>query len=252
MKAERRHDLETNSLAKVLTQAPEFFRRHGAKALLGVVIVVLVIIMMRQRSNQAEQEVNVAWSNISAARQATMQLDDLPRRRLDPTQEFNARNEIIDATGRSIKAALASDNTQLVAEALVAQGDLYWTLSNLPAITGGAASTQPTKFHMESTTQEYLTKAQEAYEKVLKSHTNSGLPAITARFGLAAIAENRGDWAAATKFYDALSADPAIGPAFKTQAQFRLRQMDKVKRPLFLATTQPATLPSMSDVILPK
>ena len=38
MKAERRHDLETNSLAKVLTQVPEFFRRHGAKALLAGVL----------------------------------------------------------------------------------------------------------------------------------------------------------------------------------------------------------------------
>lgn len=241
-----------NSLAKVLTLAPGFFRQHGAKVLLGVVIVALVIILMRQRSSLAEQDVNAAWSNISAARQATAQLGELPRQGLELTQEFTARRSIIDAASRSIKAALASDDPHLVAEALVAQGDLYWTMANSPELTSGAAATQPTKFRLDSTPQEYLTKAQEAYEKVLKSHKTSILPVMTARFGLAAIAENRGDWAAASAIYEALSADPATSPAFKTQAQFRLLQLDKVKRPLFLATTRPASVPAMSDVILPK
>lgn len=250
MKAERRHDLETNSLAKVLSQAPGFFRQHGAKVLLGVVIVTLAIIMMRQRSTLAEQEVNVAWSNISAARQATAELDSLPRRGLEPKDDLNTREAIVAAAGKSIAAALASDDPKLVAEALVAQGDFYWALANLPEITGGAAATQPAKFRLENTPQEYLAKAQESYEKVLKSHRSSLLPATTAQFGLAAIAENRADWATATTIYDGLVADPATSPAFKTQAQFRLQQMAKVKRPLYLSTTRP-TLPSM-DMILPK
>ena len=241
-----------NSLAKVLSQAPGFFRQHGAKVLLGVVIVALVIILMRQRSSLAEQDVNAAWSQISAARQATAQLGELPRQGLEPTQEFNARGSIVDAAGRSIKAALASDDTHLVAEALVAQGDLYWTLANSPEISGGAAATQPTKFRLDNTPQEYLTKAQDAYEKVLKAHKDSILPAMTAQFGLAAIAENRGDWAAAIAIYEALSSDPATSPAFKTQALYRLKQLDKVKRPLFLATTRPAPTPTTSDVKRPK
>jgi hypothetical protein len=252
MKAERRHDLETNSLARILSLTPGFFRQHGAKVLLGVVIVTLAIILMRQRSSLAEQEVDVAWGNISAARQATAQLTQLPREGLEPDDEFNARLSIIDGAGKSIKAAMASDNAQLVAEALVAQGDFYWTLANLPEITRGAAATQPAKFRLESTPQEYLAKAQETYEKVLKSHKDSALPATIAQFGLAAIAENRGDWAAATRIYETLSADPATTPAFKSQALYRIQLMDKVKRPLFLATTRPASAPVMPLPILPK
>ncbi len=251
MKAERRHDLETNSLAKALAQAPGFFRQHGAKVLLGVVVVVLGIILMRQRSSLAEQEVNVAWSNISAARQATGELESLPRRGLDPKEELGAREAIVAAAGKSITAAKASDDPKLVAEAIVAEGDFYWALANLPEITGGAAATQPSKFRMESTPQEYLAKAKEAYEKVMKSHRSSLLPATTAQFGLAAIAENRGEWATATTIYEGLVTNATTSPAFKTQAQFRLQQMAKVKRPLYLSTTRP-TLPSMSDVLLPK
>lgn len=248
MKAQRRHDLETNSLAKVLTQTPEFLRRHGAKVLLGVIIVVLGIILLRQRSNLAEQQVNLGWADITTAQQAIAELHRVPTMGYELAQEYNTRVSLVDTATRAVKAALASDNPHLVAQALVTQGDLYWTLANLPPIA--AATTRP-NVGMDSTPAEYLEKADASYQKVLQSHKDQLLPVVSARLGLAAIAENRRDWAAAKSIYETIVKDPGALASFKAQAQFRLEHMGDVDRPMYIA---PSTRPSFSpsDAILPR
>jgi hypothetical protein len=55
MKAKRRHDLQTNQLARFMENMPEFLKLHGNKVLLGVIFIALLIVLIRYRASSAEQ-----------------------------------------------------------------------------------------------------------------------------------------------------------------------------------------------------
>src|SRR5436853_7033455 len=54
MKAERRHQLQENSLVHALEAAPFFFRRYGTQILLGLLVIILVIVLIRNRAANAQ------------------------------------------------------------------------------------------------------------------------------------------------------------------------------------------------------
>ena len=57
MKAERRHELQTNSLAQWLWwKAPEVWAKHGSKILLGVVLVALGVVLVIRMKNKPIEE----------------------------------------------------------------------------------------------------------------------------------------------------------------------------------------------------
>jgi hypothetical protein len=45
MKAQRRHELKTNTLAQQLERLPFTLREHGGKILLAVIAVLLIIVL---------------------------------------------------------------------------------------------------------------------------------------------------------------------------------------------------------------
>lgn len=246
MKAQRRHDLQTNSLARALSQSPVFFRKHGAKVFLAIVVIGLAIILIRQRMSLAEQEVNVGWGNITIARDAIGQLAQTPAFRLDGENEFSLRSRLTNDASRAVRTAVSADDRALASEGLVVQGDLNWTLANLPEIVG--AATRPA-LKSQVAAADYLSRAEDSYARVLKSYADFPLAAASARFGLAACAENRGQWDQAAEQYQAIIKDPALALSFKPQAEFRLKHISQVKEPLYLAlipeATQPATASAM-------
>src|SRR5690606_3349199 len=106
---------------------------------------------------------------------------------------------------------------KLHAQALVTRGDLYWTLANLPPAPG--AATQPT-LRIAKTAAQYLTLAENAYQRASDQKADP-ISAAVARLGLAAIAENRGQWEEARAIYEGLAGDETVLPSLKDQATFR-------------------------------
>src|SRR5689334_18422217 len=49
MKSERRHDLETNDLAKKIIQAPDYFKTYGGQIALVVIVAVAVALLVNYR-----------------------------------------------------------------------------------------------------------------------------------------------------------------------------------------------------------
>jgi hypothetical protein len=245
MKSQRRHDLQTNSLAKALSQAPGFFRKHGAKVFLAIIVVGLLIIVLRQRSNLAQQEMNVGWSNVTVAREAIDQLAQSSHMGMGSEAEFNFRGKQVEMVSTAGKTAEGSDHRPLAAAGLVVRGQLNWTLANLPEIEG--AATRPS-LKMEQTSAEYLERAEDAYRRVVKDYGDVTASEAAARFGLAACAENRRDWAAAREQYEAVMADKRLSPTFGPMAEFRLKALAKIKDPLYVA---PATQPAAEPVTQP-
>ena len=69
MKADRRHELQTNTLARQLHGLPEVLRQHGNKLLMGVVLIALIVLVFRYRDIRARQEQQTLTEALNAARE---------------------------------------------------------------------------------------------------------------------------------------------------------------------------------------
>jgi hypothetical protein len=262
MKAERRHELQENSLAKFMDNLPVMARLYADRILLVIVLILLVIVLIRWRTNaNAEREVSVA-NSLATARDNVQRLGMMPA--MGPGEQIAAeRSKIIDTVNASIddisSNASASD-TSLQARALLTRGDLYWTLANLPPLPG--AATQPT-LRLSRTSDEYLSQSADAYQNVLKNFPSQPDTDLAANFGLAAIAENRHNWDEAAKTYQQIK-DSNVDQMYKDLADARLKLLPEIEKPMlvgdmpnkpvqvpFAAASQPATTQPTTQAFTP-
>ena len=243
MESERRHELQTNALAGYLSRAPELFREHGSKVMLVIIIALLATILLYQRSRKSNEQLQVGWTNIAAARMSIEQLAASPRVGQGmPAEQINLRQQLANNVNGALNSILAAGDRQLAAEANLLRGDLNWTLANLPEIPG--AATRPA-LRMPSATSEYLTVAEESYRRVTNTYSDQKFSVAAARFGLAAIAENRGQWEIAATMYKSVKDDSNTITAYKALADRQLAAIDVVRSAIYLVpTTQPASSPT--------
>src|SRR5688500_4767444 len=247
MKAERRHELQRNSLARFLENLPLYFRFHFGKIVLGALILVLVVMLVRYRVSAGRverQRTTTALANLRHQLDELQIVDitrDTPQRRADDRRrlanEINAAvDEVLQQTGDG------PEDAAVRAEALAIRGDMSWTMANLPAIPG--STTQPLLV-MEKTSEQYLADAEDAYQRVLREYPDQKLASYTAMFGLASIAENRGQWDAAKAQYEALIAKPDAPQVYKDWARARIETIPIIKEPVFAGTltSRPTTQP---------
>jgi hypothetical protein len=78
------------------------------------------------------------------------------------------------------------------------------------------------------------------------SGASAPVPAVvSARFGLAAVAENRGEWDKAREHYQKVVDDGAVPQPFKDQAAARVKALEKISKPVLLGG--PATKEAEAD-----
>jgi hypothetical protein len=247
MKAERRHELQTNTLAQFISELPIHLRIHANKVLMGVIIVCAIVLLIRYRMNATAQARENARSALDSARRGIEQfarLEAIP----DPVKRISERRNLSQQIQAAVDQVLADtsdpDDAAVRAEAFIAQGDLYWTMANLPALPG--AATQPLLV-MPETPEQYLGRAQSAYERVLKDYANQPVAKATALLALAAIEENRRDWDKAIDYYNQVTADKLTADVFKRIAREKLSLLPLLRSPVYLgsfSSTQPTSAPA--------
>jgi hypothetical protein len=126
---------------------------------------------------------------------------------------------------------------------MLARGDLNWTAASLPPLPG--AATQPA-LHMAKSSKEYLSNAAEAYQAITSGYSDVTHADMAARFGLAAIHEQRGEWEQAKSIYQKIAADAAKFPSYKQLADARLTAVDTLRQPVIMG--KPATEPAMPEL----
>src|SRR5439155_12645963 len=245
MKAQRRHDLRQSDLAKVIKQAPGFWQQSGGRWLLAAVAVLVVVILIRYRISSNRQAAMAASESLSMARTL---IDELRSPRSLLMSQFAPPNEVAmrrrqifsEATNAIGEVTRLSDDRTLAAEALVARGDLCWALATLPEVPG--AATQPGAQVRDP--RELISNAAEAFRAVVDNYSDIKHSLIAARFGLAAIAENQGNWDAAKQQYEAIINQSGELKAYKQLASERLSILPKLREPVILAApaTEPAPL----------
>src|SRR4051794_14797574 len=179
MKAERRHELQQNSLARFIDNLPVMARLYADRILLVVVMVLLVIVLIRWRMNAAATRAAEIANDVATARSSVQSLQNL--RMVGPTDQIAAqRSKAIDEVNAAIdnvSANASSSDVALQAQALAIKGDLNWTLANLPQ-TPGAATHPPLK--LPRTSDEYLPQSADAYQQVLKISPNKTASVLAA------------------------------------------------------------------------
>ena len=248
MKAERRHELKTNTLARGLENLPEVSRQHGTKILAGVLVVLLAVFVIRQRIVSGRERSAMAAYSLNSARGAIAQLDEAVDMGFTSPQGLaTLRQRVATAGEESIRSVLeTADDPRLLAEAKLARGDLNWRLANFPDLPG--AATQPT-LQFPRSKKDLLSTAEQAYQDVFNDPSSPVETVRTARFGLAAVHENRGEWDKAKEQYQKLVNDIDTPGPFKDQAVARLNAMETLRKPVLFGP--PATAPSPATATSP-
>jgi hypothetical protein len=254
MKAERRHELQENTLAHVLSNFPLYLSIYAGRILTVLLIVVLGFLLLRYRAQSKQQQFETTRINLASAREATYQLNGLVGGFRAPAEMAQLRGSLLKEANAALDATLANADTETIkAEATVARGDLYWTAANLPDLPG--AATQPA-LALPQPREELLSAAESAYQQVVSGFPNEQLARATALMGLGAIAENRRKFDEAEAYYKQLKDGPNTPDLFKALAESRIQQIPLISKERRLVTatqpsTQPATLPSSIAVPQP-
>jgi len=247
MKAQRRHELKANSLIWTLQGLPQTIKKYQSQISLVLVLIALAILMVRYRVNNAHQRLQEAQQSLGIA---TDELNMLKARYFvpddDASQYMKMREEYFgDGLQQADDAYQKTPDSQesLKANALLMKGDLNFQMASTPPLPG--AATQPSLRPSEPPDQ-LLSGAYDSYSQVLSDFPKLKFATTAARFGLAAVAENRavlggGDasqWDAARAQYQAII-DSDTEAAYKAIATARLQLLPKLSAPVAIGYTAP-------------
>ncbi len=228
MKEERRKKVISIADTQPQSGISAWFYKHGNTLLTGVLIVAAVALLVRWRLNAAAVARQDILNQLNEARSMVDQLHSLDNQGSPADLIKTVQTIETDSNSKLSNILNTSDDNNVRAQAEVIRGDLYWQMANLPEFPGSAS--EPT-LRLKNTADDYLAKAADAFNAVVNTpdYAKASVALNSARLGLAAIAENRNDWAGARKQLDAVKADPAASAeklaAADIQLQFMLNNM---------------------------
>lgn len=254
MKAERRHELKTNALARGLEGVPDYWREYGSRILLVVLVAAIVFLLVRYWNDKKANDARLVAESIETASTSLQELQRLPAQAFARPASAIAedREKLRQQADQAINTILnTTKDPKMLVAAYRDRGDLNWALANFPETPG--STTLPSSQQLTNR-DAFLDQAKASYEKVLDPAYNASVENVfAARMGLAAVAENQQKWQEAKSQYQAI-ADAANMPAsFKELAGKRLSNLAKYQTPALLVpapevtplpTTGPATSPS--------
>ncbi len=209
MKAERRHELQENELAKDLGKAEVYVREHFKTVLMGIALLVLVIALIL-----------VIIHNRRTAR--SIELQNFYGYSDRPAGDAEARLALRTLAGET-------GDDELAAWAWTQAGMMAY--EDLVARYGELSSEQREQLAAE---------AAQALQAGLAEAGDLPSAAARAQLGLGLLAEMRGELDAAEGHYRSAIALSASAPVSAGRASERLDRLSQLAEPLNLPTTAPA------------
>ena len=228
-----------------------FLARHGNTILTVLLVAAAAVLAVRWWNRSAEAARAGVAGQLDSARDSVAQLQS-PRLALLAPAELMAQVRIVQAnvTGVLSDVINKADDAATKARALVVRGDLNWAMANLPDLPG--AATQPS-LKVDPPPDDLLRQASDAYTAALDGADHE--TAAAAHFGLAAIAENRGDWAAARQQLQAVADDKGGVAVLTSAARTQLDNLPTLQQGGYLAPPteppSPATAPTTARTTSP-
>jgi hypothetical protein len=141
---------------------------------------------------------------------------------------------VVSESQKAINEAAKATNPSIKADAEVLRGDSNMLLATIPPLPG--ADTQPS-LGGDKSHEDLLRTAEDSYNQVQRAPLNSNAQALrNARFGLAAIAEDRQKWDEAGRFYQQIIDDSGTPPIFKDFARDRQDNLKTLAKPMLMGT----------------
>jgi len=243
MKAERRHELKTNSLERSLERLPEYWRDYGSRILLIVLVAAIFFMLVRYWNDKKAHDAELVATNIETAHTELRQLERLPAllaAGAAPSYVAENREKLAQQVEQSVSTVLnSSKDPKQLANANLTRGDLNWTLANFPALPG--ADTQPSL--AVPNRDALLAQAQASYQRVIDSAGGTDDDLFYARLGIAAVAENLHQWDKAREQYNAIANSAKMATSYKEYATEQLSRIAEYEStPLIVAP--PAVAPA--------
>jgi hypothetical protein len=208
MKAQRRHDLQTNTLVERMNEIVEYVQSKSQVILLALVAVVLVIAVTMYVRHSAQVRRIEGWQAMLQLLSTSKQQDPSV---LDKMGQLAARY----SDPRLKAMAYAQLGNRLLDEAYVAD--------------------------KPETAKSYTQGAEDAFKAIMSATPDQVVPVAIARMGLGTIAADSGNVAAAKQYYEAVGNDDRLaGTPFPGQATVALTALEAAgKLPALAPTSQP-------------
>ncbi len=209
MKATRRQELRSNELADWVSNIVAYVQARSQTIIVVLVAaVVLLGVAMYWRSSAQSRRVE-GWQTLLILLSTSKQQDPAV---LDKLEQVPG-----SYSDPALKAmAYAQVGNRLVDEA---------TLADKPEVA-----------------QDYLGRAEAAFQAILAQTPDQRYPAAIARMGLGSLAADRGDFDSAKRYYEMVGNDEQLkGTPFPAEASAALTALEAARKlPPLAATTQPA------------
>ena len=211
MKSQRRHELQQNVLDAELAKIVQFFRKHGTRIAWGALVAALIALGAVWAWNKHKQ--GIAEAHLQYAR--------LQQQLASP----DARQENVAAGFLELSATSSED--QIAAESAVCAGDAYARLAIVETRDADRRAG-------------WLEQATNAYKRAVTEVPDEKVSVAKAHYGLAKIAETRGDFETARMHYNAVLAmtDLKGEPVARLCEQSRNR-LEEISEPVRMASTKP-------------
>jgi len=244
MKAEHRHELKTNDLAKSLLTFQDYVKVYGGRVFLGLAIVILIIVLIVQRMGKSRDEAIKMQDDLAYV---IGQIDRLSRAQVVGEGQVTMRPAEADQVRRILQEIREKgSDKKILAEATVAQGDYCWALANFPNVPG--ATTQPS-LRPEKPRDDLQKEAKDTYQQVMIQYPDEAQAVIKARFGLGAVAENEGNWDEAKKQYEAIRDNSAASTSYQNLAKAKIMRLEEIRHPLLVGVVPDK--PEVPKITLP-
>src|SRR5258707_145068 len=139
MKAERRHELKTNTLATKIVQLPDVGKKWAGRAVLALAILLAVAALIYNRvSNSRKAEVDAA-EDVAAARHALEEIRNsgpAGSQPLDAAYLTMVKEKRKDALRFLDEATSLSSDAKLRGQGLLLKGDIDFALASIPSPFG--------------------------------------------------------------------------------------------------------------------
>jgi tetratricopeptide (TPR) repeat protein len=248
MEVDRRPEPPKNDLEMLLrVKGPEFFQKHAANVVLGIVLIAAVIYFIMQRRKAQESEIQATNQNTAIAYNYAVQLRDLAARPDLSEEAARQRQELATLVFSAADLVInsQSDAAQKAA-AQLSKAEALWALASVPP--DALASTQPVAGFIPRETSAYLEDAKAAYTEILSKYPDQKEIVANALLSLGTIAESSSKFDEARQWYEKAIADTSLRPIYGEIAKGRVERLADLSTPFTLATptSQPATQPSVT------
>jgi len=250
MKASRKSKVITNATPPEDHGWMGTLRRQANNILTLALVVAAIAMLIRWRMRAAENAKLLINNQLLSAQTQVSQLRYIQFSNLPPEDMIKEINVRENAANNGISSVLNSSDAdvRMRAEALIARGDMYWYVANLPPSPG--SSTQPS-WRLNDSASALLQKSWDAYEEVLKNSTyaDQSESLAIAHLGVAAIAENRADWPAAKTELEAVANDSKAMQVLVTNAKMQLRMLPQLQNKMYLIPPTEGTMEGTPNTV---